>query len=92
MSQAAPIKKTDNLLVPTGENYLSWGDFNTLNWKLNGAMATMLVWFILQAWESYKKSKDDTKERLERIEKSLERLTARLEHTPTFKDLHEREQ
>lgn len=83
------IRKDEPIQVPVGENSaITWGDLNTLNWKLNGAMITVVGWFALQVYESYKKSKDKTGETLQELIKAVERIEARLENTPTFRDLH----
>ncbi len=88
----AKVAKTDPLVTPVGDNaYITFGDLQSIQWKLNTAFVAIVAWFLMQAWDSYKRSKDDTKERLERMEKMLERLDARMEHTPTFKDLHGKE-
>lgn len=85
----AKVAKTDPLVTPIGQDaYITFGDLQQLNWKLNAAFVAIIAWFLIQAWESHKKSKDTTSEDIKSLIKAVERIETRLQHTPTFRDLH----
>lgn len=85
------IRKDQNIQTPIGENtFISWGDINQLNLKLNAAFIAILAWFLMEAWNSYKKSKDKTGEHIEQLIKAVQRIEARLESFPTHVEMNEK--
>lgn len=74
-----------------GENgYLTWGDFNNINFKLNAALLTILAWVLMQAWSAYQKSKDKTSETLIELVRAVERIEERLKETPTHDEVNDK--
>lgn len=92
ISVAAKVAKTDPLVTPLGPDaYITFGDLQTLNWKLNASFVAIIAWFLLQAWESHKKSKDTTAEDIRFIKEALAEMKGELSARPTWKELHGKE-
>jgi hypothetical protein len=62
-------------------------ELTNLNLKLNSAMAALIVWLLLQAYEAYKKTKDTTASDIIEIKEMLARLDSDLKNRPTYRDL-----
>ena len=90
LAKANPIKKTDALTLPVGESsVITWGDMNELTWKINGVFVTIFLWFLVQIYDSYKKSKDTTSQDIRELKDLVSKLVSEIEHRPTFRDIYE---
>lgn len=83
----AKVKKEDPILQPVGENaYVTLGDINDLNAKVNWWFLSVIGFVALEFYRTYQKRNDRTGETLEKLVKSVERIEGRLEHTPTAEE------
>ncbi len=89
---AAPtnkIRKDEALQQDVGDGkYLTWGDYNSMAWKLNTVMGTFIVFVVWEIISGFRKSHDGTKTDIKAIRDAIIRIEGELKLRPTWKDIH----